>query len=144
MDIISRLFEVSGVNCPFKFQEAERRAALGLPPLGEEEDLFHDPFKTPGAESVEGEQEAEEKDKISWSYSNYMAALEKEELLNNTDETSFSSLLTANTGNGNTDETSFSSLLTANTGNSNTDETSFSSLLTANTGNSNTDETSFS
>ena len=82
-----------------KFQEAERRAALGLPPLGEEEDVFHDPFKTPGAESVEGEQEAEEKDKISWSYSNYMAALEKEELLNNTDETSFSSLLTANTGN---------------------------------------------
>ena len=40
----------------------------------------------------------EEKDKISWSYSSYMAALEKEELLNNTDETSFSSLLTPNAG----------------------------------------------
>ena len=40
----------------------------------------------------------EEKDKISWSYSNYMATLEREELLNNTDETSFSSLLTPNAG----------------------------------------------
>ena len=67
--------------------------------MGEDEDVFHDPFKSHGADSVEGEHEVEEKDKISWSYSNYMAALEKEELLNNTDETSFSSLLTANTGN---------------------------------------------
>ena len=60
--------------------------------------MFHDPFKSHVTESVEGEQEVDEKDKISWSYSNYMASLEREELLNNTDETSFSSLLTPNTG----------------------------------------------
>ena len=78
-------------------QEVERRAALGLPPLGEDEDVFHDPFKSQGGESVEGDHE-DERDKISWSYSSYMAALEKEELLNNTDESAFSSLLTANTG----------------------------------------------
>ncbi|XP_053393937.1 regulator of G-protein signaling 22-like isoform X3 [Mercenaria mercenaria] len=78
-----------------KFREAERRAAMGLPPLGEEEDVFHDPFKAlGGAESVEGDAEVEEKDKISWTYSNYMNALEREELLNNTDESSFTSLLT--------------------------------------------------
>lgn len=34
-----------------------------------------------------------EKNKISWSYSNYMAALEKEDILNNTDESTFGSLL---------------------------------------------------
>ena len=68
---------------------------MGLPPLGEEDDPYHDPFKIlGGAESVEGDGEPEEKDKISWSYSNYLAALEKEKLLNNTDETSFTSLLT--------------------------------------------------
>lgn len=86
-------------NCvSFELQEAERRAALGLPPLGEDEDVYHDPFKSHATESVEGDHELDEKDKISWSYSNYMAALEKEELLNNTDETSFSSLLTPNLG----------------------------------------------
>ncbi|XP_060585737.1 regulator of G-protein signaling 22-like isoform X3 [Ruditapes philippinarum] len=78
-----------------KFREAERRAALGLPPLGEEDDVFHDPFKALGApESVDGDGEGEEKDKISWTYSNYMNALEREELINNTDESSFTSLLT--------------------------------------------------
>ncbi|KAL4236453.1 GTPase activator [Mactra antiquata] len=76
-------------------KEAERRAAMGLPPLGEEDDVFHDPFKAlGGTESVEGDMEPEEKDKISWTYSNYMNALEREELLNNTDESSFTSLLT--------------------------------------------------
>lgn len=68
---------------------------MGLPPLGEEEDVFHDPFKAlGGAESVEGDGDVEEKDKIAWTYSNYMNALEREELLNNTDESSFTSLLT--------------------------------------------------
>lgn len=63
--------------------------------MGEEDDLFHDPFKAlGGTESIEGDNDADEKDKISFTYSNYIAALEKEELLNNTDESSFSSLLT--------------------------------------------------
>jgi len=43
---------------------------------------------------VEGDADGDEKDKITFTYSNYISALEKEELLNNTDESSFSSLLT--------------------------------------------------
>lgn len=63
--------------------------------MGEEDDLYHDPFKALGGpDSMEGDGEIDEKDKISFTYSNYIAALEKEELLNNTDETSFTSLLT--------------------------------------------------
>ncbi|XP_052776517.1 regulator of G-protein signaling 22-like isoform X2 [Mya arenaria] len=75
-------------------REAERRAALGLPPLGED-DEFHDPFKAlAGAESVEGDGDGEDKDKISWTYSSYVNGLEREQMLNNTDESSFTSLLT--------------------------------------------------
>jgi len=63
--------------------------------LGEEDDPYHDPFKTlGGTDSVEGDADGDEKDKITFTYSNYISALEKEELLNNTDESSFSSLLT--------------------------------------------------
>ncbi|XP_052256163.1 regulator of G-protein signaling 22-like isoform X3 [Dreissena polymorpha] len=76
-------------------KEAERRAALGLPPLGEDDD-FHDPFLAlgAGADSAEAEGDQDDKDKISWTYSSYMNALEREELLNNTEESSFTSLLT--------------------------------------------------
>ncbi|XP_056017621.1 regulator of G-protein signaling 22-like isoform X5 [Ostrea edulis] len=78
--------------------EAERRAAEGLPPLGDEDedDQFHDPFAMHRAPSQEDEEEAghgDTKDKISWSYSSYMAALHKEDILNNTDESTFSSLM---------------------------------------------------
>jgi len=75
-------------------QEAERRAALGLPPLGEEEE--HDPFKALGsgaAESEGGEGDGDG-DRISFTYSSYMNALEREKIINNTDESSFTSLLT--------------------------------------------------
>ncbi|XP_062622308.1 regulator of G-protein signaling 22-like isoform X4 [Saccostrea cucullata] len=79
-----------------KKTEAERRAAEGLPPLGDEDedDQFHDPFAMHRTE--EDEEEAghgDTKDKISWSYSSYMAALHKEDILNNTDESTFSSLM---------------------------------------------------
>ncbi|WAR24165.1 RGS22-like protein [Mya arenaria] len=78
----------------YRPREAERRAALGLPPLGED-DEFHDPFKAlAGAESVEGDGDGEDKDKISWTYSSYVNGLEREQMLNNTDESSFTSLLT--------------------------------------------------
>ncbi|XP_078317131.1 regulator of G-protein signaling 22-like isoform X8 [Crassostrea virginica] len=78
--------------------EAERRAAEGLPPLGDEDedDQFHDPFAAHRAPSQEDEEEGghgDTKDKICWSYSSYMAALHKEDILNNTDESTFSSLM---------------------------------------------------
>eukprot|EP00105_Crassostrea_gigas_P001535 XP_011413762.1 PREDICTED: regulator of G-protein signaling 22-like isoform X1 [Crassostrea gigas] len=79
--------------------EAERRAAEGLPPLGDEDedDQFHDPFAMHRAPSQEDEDEGghggDTKDKISWSYSSYMAALHREDILNNTDESTFSSLM---------------------------------------------------
>lgn len=85
-------------------KEAERRAAEGLPPLGDEDedDQFHDPFAMHRAPSQEDEDEGghggDTKDKISWSYSSYMAALHKEDILNNTDESTFSSLM-SDTGN---------------------------------------------
>lgn len=80
-------------------KEAERRAAEGLPPLGDEDedDQFHDPFAMHRAPSQEDEDEGghggDTKDKISWSYSSYMAALHREDILNNTDESTFSSLM---------------------------------------------------
>ncbi|XP_078317133.1 regulator of G-protein signaling 22-like isoform X10 [Crassostrea virginica] len=79
-------------------KEAERRAAEGLPPLGDEDedDQFHDPFAAHRAPSQEDEEEGghgDTKDKICWSYSSYMAALHKEDILNNTDESTFSSLM---------------------------------------------------
>ncbi|KAK3091838.1 hypothetical protein FSP39_023074, partial [Pinctada imbricata] len=80
-------------------REAERRAALGLPPeIDEDDENFHDPFASYHAGSQEDEDEAGtthggEKDKISWSYSSYMAALQQEDILNNTDESTFSSLM---------------------------------------------------
>lgn len=46
----------------------------------------------------EGGHGGDTKDKISWSYSSYMAALHKEDILNNTDESTFSSLM-SDTGN---------------------------------------------
>ncbi|OWF36346.1 Regulator of G-protein signaling 22 [Mizuhopecten yessoensis] len=76
-------------------KEAERRAALGLAP-GDDLEAYHDPFAHQQGEGSEGGEEEEEvgtKDKISWSYSNYMNALHKEDVLNNTDESTFSSLM---------------------------------------------------
>lgn len=87
-------------------KEAERRAAEGLPPLGDEDedDQFHDPFAMHRAPSQEDEDEGghggDTKDKISWSYSSYMAALHREDILNNTDESTFSSLM-SDTGTSN-------------------------------------------
>ncbi|XP_046585614.1 LOW QUALITY PROTEIN: regulator of G-protein signaling 22-like [Haliotis rubra] len=76
-------------------KERERRIALGLPVDGEEDDdLFIDPFKA--MDESEAELEDREGDKVSWTYSNYMRALEKEDLLNNTDESMFSSLTDGN------------------------------------------------
>lgn len=46
----------------------------------------------------EGGHGGDTKDKISWSYSSYMAALHREDILNNTDESTFSSLM-SDTGN---------------------------------------------
>lgn len=64
---------------------------MGLPVDGEEDDdLFIDPFKA--MDESEAELEDREGDKVSWTYSNYIRALEKEDLLNNTDESMFSSL----------------------------------------------------
>ncbi|XP_060077454.1 regulator of G-protein signaling 22-like [Ylistrum balloti] len=76
-------------------EEAERRAALGLAP-GDDLEAYHDPFahhQGEGSEVGEEEEESGVKDKISWSYSNYMNALHKEDILNNTDESTFSSLM---------------------------------------------------
>ncbi|XP_069127158.1 regulator of G-protein signaling 22-like isoform X2 [Argopecten irradians] len=76
-------------------KEAERRAALGLAP-GDDLEAYHDPFahhQGEGSEAGEEEEETGSKDKISWSYSNYMNALHKEDILNNTDESTFSSLM---------------------------------------------------
>ena len=90
-----------------------------MPPLGDEDedDQFHDPFAAHRAPSQEDEEEGghgDTKDKICWSYSSYMAALHKEDILNNTDESTFSSLM-SDTGKGdtlnNTDENTFSSLM---------------------------------
>lgn len=72
---------------------------MGLPPAGEEDDGFNELFAHEPEGSVGEEEEVEGmhgKDKISWSYSNYMNALEKEDILNNTDETTFSSLMSDN------------------------------------------------
>ncbi|ESO87501.1 hypothetical protein LOTGIDRAFT_235002 [Lottia gigantea] len=52
----------------------------------------HDPFKHLNEDSIVDDSEFTEKDRVNWSYSNYMQALEKEEILNNTDESLFSSL----------------------------------------------------
>ncbi|XP_033738546.1 regulator of G-protein signaling 22-like isoform X2 [Pecten maximus] len=75
-------------------EEAERRAALGLAP-GDDLEAYHDPFAHQQGEGSEmgEEEEVGGKDKISWSYSNYMNALHKEDILNNTDESTFSSLM---------------------------------------------------
>ena len=75
-----------------------------MPPLGDEDedDQFHDPFAAHRAPSQEDEEEGghgDTKDKICWSYSSYMAALHKEDILNNTDESTFSSLM-SDTGKG--------------------------------------------
>ncbi|XP_023933546.1 regulator of G-protein signaling 22 isoform X1 [Lingula anatina] len=85
-----------------KEKEAARRRALGLPPEGEEgeddEEEAYDPFaslKPKGKD--EGEEEAVERDngKVSWTYSQYMSAFAEEDVLNNTDESTFSSLADA-------------------------------------------------
>ena len=90
-----------------------------MPPLGDEDedDQFHDPFAAHRAPSQEDEEEGghgDTKDKICWSYSSYMAALHKEDILNNTDESTFSSLM-SDTGKGSimnkTEESTLSSLI---------------------------------
>lgn len=77
------------------FQEQERRLALGLSP-GDDLEAYHDPFATKGEEGSEAGEEEDshhDKEKVSWSYSTYLAALQREEVLNNTDESTFSSLM---------------------------------------------------
>lgn len=76
-------------------KRAEERAALGLPPENEEEEELQDQIAHMGHHDDEEEEHGtgSEKNKISWSYSGYMAALEKEDILNNTDESTFGSLL---------------------------------------------------
>lgn len=75
-------------------KRAEERAALGLPPEGDEDDELQDQIAHfSHHDDDEEEHGTMEKNKISWSYSNYMAALEKEDILNNTDESTFESLL---------------------------------------------------
>ena len=54
------------------------------------EGVFHDPFAD--HESQEDEVETGNKEKIEFSYASYMRELSKEEILNNTDESIFSSL----------------------------------------------------
>lgn len=76
------------------FKRAEERAALGLPPEGDEDDELHDHLAHFSHHDDDEEDHGPmEKNKISWSYSNYMAALEKEDILNNTDESTFGSLI---------------------------------------------------
>ena len=66
----------------------ERLREAGMTPGGD--GLFHDPFAD--HESQEDEVEAGHKEKIEFSYASYMKELNKEEILNNTDESIFSSL----------------------------------------------------
>ncbi|XP_064604416.1 regulator of G-protein signaling 22-like isoform X3 [Liolophura sinensis] len=78
-----------------KRKEAARRQALGLPLEGDydEPDNFHDPFatKAEGSEVGDDPGSAAGKDSISWTYSQYMAALQAEDILNHLDESSLSS-----------------------------------------------------
>ena len=74
-----------------------RRKALGLPTGeggggGDEEDDF-DPFAK--AQRVGSDDEASEdgaKGAVSWSYGHYLKGLEKEEVLNSVDESTFATL----------------------------------------------------
>ncbi|XP_064626526.1 regulator of G-protein signaling 22-like isoform X3 [Lineus longissimus] len=73
-----------------KEREESRRKAMGLPRPGDDDvDAGYDPFGGEGddAVSVDGE-----RDRVSWSYSSYLEGLDREETLNNVDESTFSSL----------------------------------------------------
>ena len=76
-------------------QENARRRALGLPVEGEDTDE-HDPFSSGSNKQKEEEEKSEKGDaegqKVAWSYSSYMDALEKEDILNKTNEDTFSCL----------------------------------------------------
>lgn len=79
-------------------QEEAKRKALGLPASGvpiDEED--YDPFAKPGSRAGGVGEEDEEggggdKAAMSWSYSKYMKAFDQEEVMNDVDLETFSTL----------------------------------------------------
>ena len=78
---------------------------MGLPLDGlideEEADEYEDAFKAGDAASDDGTIEnMDNKDNVTWSYSQYVQTLDKEDILNNVDEMTFSSLTLNSQGTG--------------------------------------------
>ena len=86
-------------------QELRRRQELGLPVGGADEEGadvgYSDIFRSVGGASEDGTLEnMDNKDNMTWSYSQYIQALDREEVLNNVDEMTFSCLTLNSQGHG--------------------------------------------
>ncbi|KAK6179499.1 hypothetical protein SNE40_011844 [Patella caerulea] len=75
-----------------KQQEMEERMEKVRRETEAKGDVYVDPFKKFNEESVVDEEDYQEKDRMTWTYSNYMKALDEEDIMNNTNESIFSSV----------------------------------------------------
>ncbi len=73
-------------------QEIARKRALGIP-IDPDEDTYVDPFEKMKDVVSDDEDTSKKPDQVTWSYSQYMKALDREEVLNEVDENTFSSLM---------------------------------------------------
>ena len=64
---------------------------MGLPPDADPDEAAFDPFDDDD-EAAEGASEGKDKAALSWSYSQYLHGFDKEDVLNDVDESTFSSL----------------------------------------------------